>query len=327
MKQAEIIIDKGLCQGCGYCVRFCNQNCLQFSKDKYNSRGFAIVEAVAPEKCKGCGICVQMCPHWAIQVSVTSDDSKSVITGPPHLAQQPPMIGCAGCQHPTVGRILAEVIYELKYAGRAQVLEGLPCSISSALGMDFGTKAAPDEKVLDMAAAARLDYPSDIVVAIAGYWGQSDFSFDFGGFIKTLMRGQNLTIILCNTSFYGPRDQRPAPDDEPVEGQLEPITLIDAPTGRRLFRGGHPVHLAELAASFQGVCYSARGVLTSPKEYQVTKDYIRKACRKQADGKGLSFVEVLCTCNDGVYASPLDCLRWIDEQMTAHFPPIVFKDN
>ena len=326
MKTYHVTLDETRCTGCGYCVHFCPRACLQINIDHISNGGFALPSVSNGGKCNACGTCVRMCPHWALQVqSSTGGRTKTSIVQ--HLLTgEPPLAGCAGCQHPIVGRIIGEAVEELGCNDRISAFEGIPCSISSVFGTDFGQKTAHDENVLDLASAAKRHNPGAMVVAVAGYWGQADFSFDISSFVKTLIRGENLTVILCNTSFYGPRDQRPVPAGEPIEGQLEPITQIGPSGGRHIVREGHPLHLAELAATFAGVTYSARGTVSSLKDYHLTKNLIKTACQKQLDSLGLSFVEVLCICCDGAYSSPLESLKWINDKMVPQFPLGEFKN-
>jgi 2-oxoglutarate ferredoxin oxidoreductase subunit beta len=155
----------------------------------------------------------------------------------------------------------------------------------------------------------------------------SDFSFNVSALIGALIRVEKFTVILCNMPFYGPKDGRPAPANEPKDGRLEPVTRINTSEGQKLIVGGHPLHVAELVATFEGVVYSARGTITSMKDYQLTKRYVRTALQKQLDNAGFSFVEVLCTCCDSTYAAPADSLKWIKDKMSVEFPLGEFKGN
>jgi 2-oxoglutarate ferredoxin oxidoreductase subunit beta len=326
MANCEIVIDEQRCQGCGYCVEFCPLNCLEISKEKISRKGDYQPVVIKAEKCNACGACVWMCPHWAIEVK-SAARGKVTVVGPPRLALEPPLAGCPGCQHPTVGRIAAEVLDELGVGDRTVVLDAISCNISSAFGMDFGRKLTLDDKALDLATAIRRSYPDSIVLAVQGYWGLADFSFDIGSFIGALVRGEQFTMVLCNMPYYAPKYGRPSPVTEPAEGRLEPATIINTPAGQKLITGGQPLHPAELAATFVGTSYSARGALTSVKDYQLTKDYIKNAVQRQLDGGGFSLVEVITVCGDLTYSDPVDCLKWVSEKMVTEFPLGEFKNT
>lgn len=331
MMTSEVIIDERRCFGCGYCVEFCPQGCLERKGDKISYLGYVVPELTKAEECNRCGICARMCPRWAIEVNLCFEDqdkrvARERVAGPPRLAMDPPLAECPGCQHPTVGRIIIEAIDEIGIGSKVIALDGIPCSISSAFGMDFGQKVAYDENASDLATTIKRASPDGPVVAVQGYWGFSDFSFNVNSLIGALIRGERFTVILCNTPFYGPKEGRPVPITEPIEGRLEPVTRITTPEGQKIIAGGYPLHIAELVATFKGVAYSARGAITSPKDYQLTKSYIRTALQKQIGNGGFSFVEVLCTCCDPTYSAPVACLKWIKEKMITEFPLGEFKN-
>ena len=292
--------------------------------------GYVLPKLTRPEQCNACGTCARICPRWAIEVNLCFEDQgkgvvKERVAGTSKMATDPPFAGCPGCQHPTVGHMIIGAIEELGIGDKTIALDGIPCSISSAFGMDFGRKLSYDENGPDIATAIRRASPEAMVIAVQGYWGLSDSSFDVGSLMGALIRGETFTIIICNTPYYGPKGGRPVAATEPIEGRLEPATRITTSEGKKLIMGGYPLHIAELAATFAGVAYSARGALTSPNDYQLTRSYIKTALQKQMDHAGLSLVEVLCICSDPSYSSPVDCLRWIKEKMTSEFPLGEFK--
>ncbi len=331
MVTSEVIVDEQRCLGCGYCVQFCPRDCLKMTKDKISRQGYYQPTLTNPGECSRCGVCVWMCPHWAIEVNFCFEDKdkaviKEKVAGPPRLALEPPFAECPGCQHPTVGRIIAEVLDELGVGDKAIALDGIPCAISSAFGTDFGRKLTYDESAPNLATAIKRSSSDAVVLAVQGYWGLADFSFDVNSFIGALIRGEKFTMILCNMPYYGPKDGRPVPATELVEGRLEPATRINTPEGQKLIVGGYPLHIAELVSMFKGVAYSARGAITSVKDYQLTKSYIRTALQKQIDNVGFSFVEVLCVCCDPTYSAPVDCLKWVKEKMVIEFPLGEFRN-
>lgn len=65
--KGEITISEMMCQGCGYCAKFCAKGCIVMS-DKMSPRGYLLPKVVKPENCNACSICGWMCPHMAIEV-------------------------------------------------------------------------------------------------------------------------------------------------------------------------------------------------------------------------------------------------------------------
>ena len=68
MLKGEVIINEDLCQGCGYCVKFCSQDCIEITGDKFTPKGYLVPSIVKPEECNACGVCAWMCPAVAIEV-------------------------------------------------------------------------------------------------------------------------------------------------------------------------------------------------------------------------------------------------------------------
>lgn len=51
-------VDEKKCIGCGTCVKFCPEACIELGKNKKANVGY--------EWCKGCGVCAEVCPQKAI---------------------------------------------------------------------------------------------------------------------------------------------------------------------------------------------------------------------------------------------------------------------
>ena len=67
MAKGEIVIDEGLCTGCGLCAEFCKLGCIELS-GKLTSAGVAQARFAYPEKCTACAVCGWLCPDFAIEV-------------------------------------------------------------------------------------------------------------------------------------------------------------------------------------------------------------------------------------------------------------------
>ena len=228
-----------------------------------------------------------------------------------------PLPGCPGCQHPTIGRIIAEVLEEMDLDGKAIEVTGIGCNSAVAM-LNVDVLLGSHGGAPDMATAIKRLSPGTFVFTVQG--DGDCIAIGAGSFIGALTRGEMITIIMCNNANYGT-----------TGGQLAPTTLIGqvtttTPGGRDAVTEGYPVHTAELAATFKGVAYSARGALSTPANYQRTRRYIKTAFQKQVDHVGLSFVEILSACPANWHLSPVESLGWIEERMIPEFPLGEFKN-
>ncbi len=57
------------------------------------------------------------------------------------------------------------------------------------------------------------------------------------------------------------------------------------------------------------------------------KKAIRKAFEKQMAGEGFTFVEVLSTCPTNWGMSPVEAMKWLEENMIPYYPLGVYKDK
>jgi 2-oxoglutarate ferredoxin oxidoreductase subunit delta len=67
---AQILIDRERCKGCLQCVQACPQKVLAPGQ-AFNSKGYAVAEAVEPRRCLGCRLCCIACPDVAIELRVS----------------------------------------------------------------------------------------------------------------------------------------------------------------------------------------------------------------------------------------------------------------
>ena len=225
---------------------------------------------------------------------------------------------CPGCQYWTLGRLLAEVLEELNIYDKLIGVNGVGChgQVSSVLDIDKIVSA--HGRAADVATAIKRLRPDAMVCTIQG--DGDCIAIGAGAFIGALTRAERLTMIMCNNGNYGT-----------TGGQLAPTTLIGqvtttSPGGRGTNQDGFPTHTAEIAAQFKGVAYSARGAINTPANFQRTKKYVKTAFKKQVDGVGLGFVEVLSTCPPNWHLSPVESLKRIEEKMIPEFPLGEFKN-
>lgn len=83
--KGEITIDERYCQGCGYCVHFCNRDCIVIKGNKYTPQGYLLPEFANPDNCTACAICAWMCPQFAIEVYKYTETKVPTSSGPKAL--------------------------------------------------------------------------------------------------------------------------------------------------------------------------------------------------------------------------------------------------
>ena len=114
-------------------------------------------------------------------------------------------------------------------------------------------------------------------------------------------------------------------------GQMAPTTLLGqvtatTPYGRDAKLNGFPMKITELLAQLDGTCYVTRQSGESPGAIRKLKKAIRKAFENTRLKKGLSFVEVVSTCNSGWKIPPVKANEWMKENMFKKYPLGDIKD-
>ena len=111
---------------------------------------------------------------------------------------------------------------------------------------------------------------------------------------------------------------------------MAPTTLIGqeamtAPSGRNAETQGYPIRMSEILATLDGSTYITRVSVHNPQEVAKAKKAIRTAFEMQLAGKGFSLVEVLSTCPTNWGLTPLESLKWLQENMIPYYPLGVLK--
>lgn len=111
---------------------------------------------------------------------------------------------------------------------------------------------------------------------------------------------------------------------------MAPTTLLGqvtttTPFGRSKEVNGFPVKVCEMLASIEGSAYLARVAVHNPKTIIQAKKAIRKSFEVQMAGQGFSLVEILSTCPTNWGLSPLEAVKWLEDNMIPFYPLGEFK--
>ncbi|MCS7231250.1 MAG: thiamine pyrophosphate-dependent enzyme [Elusimicrobiota bacterium] len=225
---------------------------------------------------------------------------------------------CPGCGHGIIHRIIAEIIDELNIREKTIAVAPVGCAVFAYDYWDFDVTEAPHGRPPAVATGIKRVLPDRIVFT---YQGDGDLAaIGTAEIIHAANRSENITVIFVNNTVYGM-----------TQGQMAPTTLIGqktltTPYGRDANRDGYPLKVCELLSVLDGTKFSARGMVTNPKEIIKTKSLIKKAFFKQIENKGFSIVEVLSMCPSGLHMNPIETKEWVEKELTKFFPLGVFKD-
>jgi len=225
---------------------------------------------------------------------------------------------CPGCGHGIIHRLVAEVIDELNIREKTIGIAPVGCAVFAYDYWDFDVSEAAHGRPPAVATGIKRVLPDRIVFT---YQGDGDLAaIGTAEIIHAANRAENITVIFVNNTVYGM-----------TSGQMAPTTIIGqktltTPYGREVNRDGYPLKVCELLSVLEGTKFIARGTVTNPKNVIQTKSYIKKAFMKQIENKGFSLVEILSMCPSGLHMTPLETVKWVEEELTKYFPLGVFKD-
>jgi 2-oxoglutarate ferredoxin oxidoreductase subunit beta len=257
-----------------------------------------------------------------------SEDAKNVVkervTGRPEIfvrewfADYLWDLFCPGCQTPVVARMIAEALDDVGVGDEAIMVGCVGCGGILIGGFDLDRISPAHGRGPDVATAIKRVYPESVVFTVQG--DGDCIAIGAGPFVGALTRGEKITVIMVNNTNFGT-----------TGGQLGPTTLVGqvtttSPEGRSPAVEGYPAHTAEMAATFKGCAYSARGALDTPSAYQKTKGYIKAAFQRQLDGVGFSFVEVITACPTNWHMTPVKSLDFIRNEIIPEFPLGEFRN-
>jgi 2-oxoglutarate ferredoxin oxidoreductase subunit beta len=224
---------------------------------------------------------------------------------------------CPGCTHGVAHRLVAEVIDELGIRGRTVGLAPVGCAVLmyDYISVDF--QEASHGRAPAMATGVKRVRPDLIVFT---YQGDGDLaSIGMGEIVHAANRGERFTTIFINNAVYGM-----------TGGQMAPTTMpgqrtTTSPFGRKPEETGMPIRMSELLASLATPGYITRQALLKPKYINKAKKAVKQAFQYQMENRCYSFVELISTCPTNWGMTPVEAVRWAEDNLIPYYPLGVFK--
>lgn len=224
---------------------------------------------------------------------------------------------CPGCTHGIAHRLVAEVLEELDVLGKAIGVAPVGCSVFAYEYFNCDMHEAAHGRAPAVATGIKRVHPDKVVFT---YQGDGDLaSIGTAEIVHAAHRGEKITTIFINNAIYGM-----------TGGQMAPTTLVGqkattAPYGRDKEHCGSPIRMSELLATIEGAAFIERVSLHNPANIRKAKKAIRKAFETQLAGKGFTMVEVLSTCPTNWGLTPVEALKWLEDNMIPYYPLGNFK--
>lgn len=219
---------------------------------------------------------------------------------------------CPGCGHGTAHRIIAEVIEELGIQDKTIGVSPVGCSVMAYNYFDVDFQEAAHGRAPAVATAIKRLNPDRYVFT---YQGDGDLAaIGTAETIHACNRGENITMVFINNAIYGM-----------TGGQMAPTTLLGmktatTPYGRDQKLNGWPFQVTELLAQLPGTYYVTRQSVHTPANVRKAKTALKKAFENQKLQKGVSFVEIVSSCNSGWKMTPVQANKWMEENMFPQYP-------
>ena len=242
----------------------------------------------------------------------------SVIFKRPHALLDVPTHYCPGCGHGIIHRLVAEVIDEMGIEGETVGICPVGCAVMAYDYFGCDMVEAPHGRAPAVATGVKRSNPN---LHVFTYQGDGDLAaIGTAETVHSGTRGENIVIIFVNNTTYGMTGGQMAPTTLP--GQVTQTT----PYGRDVHTAGHPVKICELMSTLDGVALAQRVAIDSPAHIREAKNAIRKAFDNEANGRGLSIVEVLSTCPTNWGVTPAEAMEYVRSDMIPYYPLGVYKD-
>jgi 2-oxoglutarate ferredoxin oxidoreductase subunit beta len=241
------------------------------------------------------------------------------VFGRPEALQDRVLSYCPGCTHGIIHRLVAEVIDELKVREKTIAVAPVGCAVTAYNFFNCDCQQAAHGRAPAVATAIKRVLPDRVVFT---YQGDGDLaSIGTAEIIHAANRGEQFTVIFVNNAIYGM-----------TGGQMAPTTLpgqktTTSPYGRDVKTAGYPIKMTEMLNTLEAPLFLARVSVHDPKNVNKAKEAIKKAFEAQIQGKGFAMVEVLSTCSTNWGMTPVEALKWLENNMIPQFPLGIVRDR
>ena len=226
---------------------------------------------------------------------------------------------CPGCTHGIVHRLVAQALEELGVEGKAVGVASVGCSVMCYDYFTCDMVQAPHGRAQAVATGLKRARPENVIFT---YQGDGDLAaIGTAETVHAATRGENITVIFINNAIYGM-----------TGGQMAPTTLIGqktttSPYGRSEEWSGAPIKICGMLSQIPDCYYAERVALNTTANIVKAKKAITKAFRYQMEGHGLNIVEILSTCPTNWGLSPVEAMKWLEDNMIPYYPLGVYKDK
>ncbi|MGI5851774.1 MAG: thiamine pyrophosphate-dependent enzyme [Caldicoprobacterales bacterium] len=236
----------------------------------------------------------------------------------PKALTDKPFHYCPGCTHGIIHCLVAEVIDELGIREKTIGVAPVGCAVFAYEYFNCDMHEAAHGRAPAVATGIKRVHPDNVVFT---YQGDGDLaSIGIAEIVHAANRGEKITTIFVNNAIYGM-----------TGGQMAPTSLLGqvtttSPYGRNPDTEGHPIRVSEMLATVEGAAFIERVSVHDIKNINKAKRAIKKAFQVQLAGKGFSMVEVLSTCPTNWGMTPVESLKWIEENMIPYYPLGIKKE-
>jgi len=214
---------------------------------------------------------------------------------------------CPGCTHGVIHRLIGEVLEELDIIEKTIGVAPVGCAGFSLDFFSCDFVGAAHGRAQAVGTGIKRARPDRIVFT---YQGDGDIAaIGTAHAIHVAARGEKITSIMVNNAVFGMTGGQMAPTT--VAGQVTTTT----PYGRDCALVGPPIDLPKTIATLDGAVYVAAASVDSPKNIIQAKKMLKKAFQVQQKGLGFAFVSILSTCPTNWGLSPVDSLKWLQDNM------------